>query len=84
MSYVSSTAPYTSTVGRVAHSRFQDGCGTDIPFDFSIKTYAVQVGSDLALSINDGRVASQLLDLADDHDVLADVRVDQLAADAGR
>ena len=47
------------------------------------KTYAVQVCRDLTPGIDDGRVASQLLHLADDHDVLADVRVDELAGDAG-
>lgn len=45
-------------------------------------TYAVENCGNRAVGIENGRLAPQLSDLADEHDVAADVRVQVLRGDA--
>ena len=47
-----------------------------------IWTYPVQVSRDIAIGIDDGLVATQLLDLADNHDMSVHVRAEKAAVDA--
>lgn len=48
------------------------------------RSYTVENGIDLAVGVEKSRLAPELHDLADDDDILADIRVEHVGGDAGR